>query len=268
MADILPVLLEESIYTYLERAFGGGFADHDLPARESYPRLDGLMEVARQVIKSRPYEPKIQDTLTAALQTRIRSLTRGKRGKILNVSRSTPWELLFDRPAVVNFSQIADDRDKSLVMALLLMALVEFRASKYRVDADYRAQANRNRLCHLAMIEEAHRLLKVPDRDTVGIGSPQAVVASMFSDMLSEIRAYGQGLLVVDQLPSRLIPDAIKNTNYKIVHRLVARDDRAAMSACMALRADQEDIIAVLPIGEAIVCSDHDDAASWIRVTP
>jgi len=34
----------------------------------------------------------------------------------------------------------------------------------------------------------------------------------------------------------------------------------------MALRPDQEDILAALPVGEAIVCSDHDDAASWIKV--
>jgi DNA helicase HerA-like ATPase len=87
----------------------------------------------------------------------------------------------------------------------------------------------------------------------------------MFSGMLSEIRAYGQGLLIVDQVPARLIPDAIKNTNLKIVHRLVARDDRDAMASCMALRLDQEDIIAELQRGEAIVCGDLDDA-SWVKV--
>jgi hypothetical protein len=266
MEDILPTLLEESIYQYLENNLGGDFVARELPARQTYPRLEGLTEVARQIIKSRSYEPKIQDTLIAALQTRIRSLSRGKRGIILNVEKSTPFFDLFERPAVVNLSQIADDRDKSLVMALLLMAMFEYRTSKFRLDPEYQQLANSNKLCHLAVVEEAHRLLKAPERDIAGIGSPQAVVATMFSDMLSEIRAYGQGLLIVDQLPSRLISDAIKNTNYKIAHRLVARDDRAAMSACMALRPDQEDIIAVLPIGEAIVCSDHDDAASWVKV--
>jgi DNA helicase HerA-like ATPase len=88
----------------------------------------------------------------------------------------------------------------------------------------------------------------------------------MFSEMLSEIRAYGQGLMIVDQVPARLIPDAIKNTNLKIVHRLVARDDRDAMASGMGLRPDQEDMIALLQLGEAIVCGDLDDAASWVKV--
>lgn len=98
------------------------------------------------------------------------------------------------------------------------------------------------------------------------MGDPQAVVSGMFSDMLSEVRAYGQGIMVVDQVPARLIPDAVKNTNCKIVHRLVASDDRLAMASAMALRPDQQDIIAVLPVGTAIVCGDLDDAASWVRI--
>jgi hypothetical protein len=34
----------------------------------------------------------------------------------------------------------------------------------------------------------------------------------------------------------------------------------------MALHPDQEESIAALPIGQAIICSDDDDAASWLRI--
>lgn len=46
--------------------------------------------------------------------------------------------------------------------------------------------------------------------------------ADLFTNILSEIRSYGQGMMIVDQAPTRLIDDALKNTNYKIIHRLTA----------------------------------------------
>lgn len=266
MADVLPLLLEEAIYKYLQHTIDVHFADSDVSVRERYPKLEGLITIARRVIDGRGYEPRVKDNLIAAVETRINALTRGKRGSILNTEQSTPFKDLFERSAVINLSYITDDRDKALIMAMLITALFEYRSSMYRTNSEYKQRADENRLCHLTIIEEAHRLLANPERDYTGVGNPQAVVSDMFSEMLSEIRAYGQGLLVVDQVPSRLIPDAIKNTNLKIVHRLVARDDRAAMSSCMALRPDQEDIIAALRVGEAIVCSDYDDAASWVSV--
>ena len=88
----------------------------------------------------------------------------------------------------------------------------------------------------------------------------------MFANILSEIRAYGQGVLVVDQVPAKLIPDAIKNTNLKIVHRLVANDDREAMAGCMTLTPEQTTVINQLRPGQAIVYGDLDDMAAWMQV--
>lgn len=268
MSDVLPLLMEEAIYRYMQNQIDLGFGDGELSPMKSYPKLEGLIETAKQIVKSRGYESRVQDNLAAAIQTRIGALTRGKRGKVLNTPKSTDFAVLFEQPTIVNLSLIADDRDKALIMALLLIALFEYRQSKYRHDPDYRQAAQDNQLCHLVVVEEAHRLLKNPAQDVSGIGNPQAVAATMFAEMLAEIRAYGQGLLLVDQVPSKLIPDAIKNTNCKIVHRMVAQDDRAIMASCMALRPDQQDVIAVLSRGQAIVCSDDDDAASWIKVSP
>jgi hypothetical protein len=266
MADVLPLLLEESIVRFLESQIDVHFAEGAVSAPDEYPRLDGVGRIAKAVIGARGYEPRVQDNLIAAVETRIAALSRGRRGQILNVERSTPFAELFERPVVVNLSQITDERDKALIMALLMIALFEYRVSRYRTDPDYKQRADSNVLCHLTIIEEAHRLLVHPQADYAGIGNPQAVVSGMFGEMLSEIRAYGQGLMVVDQVPARLIPDAIKNTNLKIVHRLVARDDRYAMASSMALRTDQENMISALQRGEAIVCGDLDDAASWVKV--
>jgi DNA helicase HerA-like ATPase len=266
MTDVLPVLLDEAIYRYLSLAFGELFTSGEMEPSDQYPKLDGLLAVARQIIMERKYERRIQDDLIAAMETRLTFLLRGKRGQLLNVERSIDYHELFSRPAIINLSLISNSKDKALVMALLLLAVQEYRVSIYTNDADYRAAASANQLKHLTVIEEAHHLLMNPGPDLARVGNAQQAVADMFSEMLSEVRGYGQGLLIVDQLPSRLIPDVIKNTNYKIVHRLPAKNDREAVAACMALRSDQQQIIASLAIGEAIVYGDLDDGPCWVHV--
>ena len=73
-------------------------------------------------------------------------------------------------------------------------------------------------------------------------------------------------MCIRDRVPTRLIPDVIKNTNYKFVHRLTAPDDCEVMAASLALREDQKSMIPALEIGNAIVYGDNDDAAVWVKM--
>ena len=102
---------------------------------------------------------------------------------------------------------------------------------------------------HLVVVGEAHRVMS----GNGDYNSPQYKSGIMFSNMLSEIRAYGQGLMIVDQVPSRLIPDAIKNTNLKIIHRLISADDIPTVSDSMGLSQSQRMIIPRLSTGQAII---------------
>ena len=90
--------------------------------------------------------------------------------------------------------------------------------------------------------------------------------AMMFSNMLSEIRAYGEGLMLVDQVPTRLIPDAIKNTNTKITHRLVAEDDCKAVAESMGINKEQRMIIPKLLVGQCLVSTSLTTDKHWVKV--
>lgn len=150
-------------------------------------------------------------------------------------------------------------------MSLLMQALYEYRQSCYAVDDNYRKLAQQNKLLHLMLVEEAHNVLLKPIGNQTS-GNPQRAAADLFDSMLSDVRAYGQGLVVVDQVPTRLIEGATKNTNYKIVHRLSAPDDQEMMASCMAFRDDQKYMIPTLEQGHAIICGDRDDAAVWVKI--
>lgn len=204
--------------------------------------------------------------LAAALDTRFKYLVRGKRGEILNVYQSTSFSKLFDEPTVVNLSKIANQKDKALIMSLLMLALYEYRVSAYSYNDNYRKKAQENKLLHMTVVEEAHNVLARPKADYNGVGNPQQVVADLFGNMLSEIRGYGEGLMLVDQVPTRLIDDAIRNTNYKIAHRLSAKEDVEVMASALGLRADQLSLIPLLQQGQAVITCDKDDAASWVKI--
>jgi len=265
-SDVLPVIIDEAIYRYLKNTFGNDFLSGDSKRPIEYPKLDGINEIARRLLAERGYDRKVQDDLGAALETRFSFLVRGKRGNILNVRKSVDYSKLFSKNVIINLSKISGTKDKSLIMSLIFLALYEYRVSAYNNDSRYRKLAIENNLLHLAIIEEAHNILEKPGVDISRSGNAQQVVADIFSNIMSEIRGYGQGLLLVDQIPTRLVPDAIKNTNYKIVHRMTAPDDCAIMASSLALRPDQQNIIPSLGKWEIIISGDLDDAASWVKI--
>jgi DNA helicase HerA-like ATPase len=70
----------------------------------------------------------------------------------------------------------------------------------------------------------------------------------------------------VEQVPERLIPDAIKNTNLKVVHRMVSKDDREVIAGCMNLTSSQSTMISRLRPGQAVISGDGDDSPCMVQV--
>ena len=69
------------------------------------------------------------------------------------------------------------------------------------------------------------------------------------------MRKYGEGLIIADQIPNKLTPEVLKNTNTKIIHRLFAADDRHAIGDTIGLDDEQKEFLTSLAAGEAIVFS-------------
>lgn len=279
MGDVLPLVMEETLYEHVnaqmainKHSMNGGTSPlEDVYMDDgtiNYPSVEGMVRQATKIISTRGYAADVENNIKAAVQTRIKALLLGWKKDLFNAPRSTDLAKLFEEDVVINLSHLSDDKDKALVMSILLIALWEYRESKYNEDKAYKKQADSNQLMHLTLIEEAHRLMPDVRTDSISGMNSQHNTAMMFSNMLSEIRALGEGMIIVDQVPTRLIPDAVKNTNLKIIHRLTSADDIQSVSTSMRLRPDQEAVIGALQPGEAIVCSDFDDAAAWVKMEP
>jgi hypothetical protein len=115
-------------------------------------------------------------------------------------------------------------------------------------------------------VEEAHRLLRRPEPE--GQSGPGAAghAVEMFAGLLAEIRAYGEGLVIAEQIPARLVPDAIKNTAVKITHRLPAADDRDAVGATMNATQSQSRFLVTLAPGQAAVFRDGMDFPVLVKM--
>lgn len=257
--DILPVLMEDLIYTVYQNKSTNWLTEDPVFGKTHYPTLNSMSVSVDKVLSNRGYEQRVEQNMKACLNTRIDSLKRGWKGETLNTIQSTPWEELFEKPCLINLSYVGDDVDKGFFMSLILQFLYEYRQAKAELGL---VDFNDNKCKHLTVIEEAHRVMTKCESPEL----PQYKSAMMFSNMLSEIRAYGEGMMLVDQVPTRLIPDAIKNTSLKITHRLVAEDDQKSIAESMGLSKEQRLIIPKLLTGQCVISNSLSTDVHWIKV--
>lgn len=208
-----------------------------------WPTLSDLLEVCADLPARLGYDREVQGNLHAMFVARLGSLVRGPRGRTMDRSDPFPVEDAFGAPLVVNLDAIGDDHARSFVMGLLLVLLREVRGSSPCND-----------LVHVTVVEEAHRVMGTGPRATDPDRAARAGhTAEAFGDLLAEIRATGEGLIVVEQSPSRLVRSAMVNTGTKVALRSTDRDDQAALAASMGLHADDAEVLATLRRHEALV---------------
>lgn len=260
----MPYILEEAILeVYTDRGWNiAGSYNHYLKGEDDdyapyLPTLSDLYEKIDPVVQRKRYAQQLTMDISAALKARLKSLLNGGKGLMLNTQRSIPLDQFLNKPTILELRYVGDDDEKAFLMALLLVLIYEYA----------QVQREGGKLEHLTLIEEAHRLLKnIPPSVSMEVASSRGKAVEMFTDILAEVREYGEGFVIVDQIPSKLTPDVVKNTNLKILHRLVAADDRSFVGSSMGLDLEQQEHIVRLGIGEAVVHSGGLDRPILIHV--
>lgn len=231
---------------------GGGVPDAAVgPAT---PTLEQLQKAALDVIEEVGYGKDLQADVRGFVDVRLRSLRIGSAGRFFEGGHPVDIGELLRRNVVLAIEDVANDEDKAFLMGTLIIRIVEHLRMRARTERF-------TGLGHAIVIEEAHRLLRDRGEDT---SSSHAV--ELFAGMLAEIRAYGEGIVVAEQIPTKLVPDVVKNTALKVVHRLPAHDDRQLVGAAMNLDDEQSRQVVSLEPGVAAVFADGMDRPLRIRV--
>ena len=189
-----------------------------------FPNMQDLKEEVANYIKTMSYEGELKGNIEGAIKARIDSLCVGAKGYMFNTNDMFDFDIIFNQNSVFELEGLADDSDKAFALGLLIIYINEYR----QVDKEIN---NKKGLKHLLVIEEAHRLLKnVSTEKNEDIGNPKGKAVEHFTNMLAEMRSYGQGVIVAEQIPTKLAPDVIKNSSNKIVHRIIAKDDQEVIA--------------------------------------
>jgi uncharacterized protein len=224
-------------------------------ANPGYPTLTDLQRAAERVVQDIGYSQRVTDDVLGFIKVRLSSLRLGTTGRFLEGGHQLDFARLLTANAVLEIEDVGDDSDKAFLMGTVLVRLAEHLRMANRAR-----QAGPAGLRHLTVIEEAHRLLRRPEAPgSATAGGAAAHAVEMFAGLLAEIRAYGEGLIIAEQIPQRLVSDVIKNTAVKITHRLPAADDRDAVGATMNMTTAQNRFLVTLRPGEAAVFADGMD---------
>lgn len=235
-----------------------------------FPDMTAFATKMEAVIEGRKYEGEVRSNVLAAVLGRLKPLATGGRGRMFRADHAlvpgaprpqSRFAMLLKRPTVLELNDLTLE-DKALVSLFVLALLREHREVH---------PSPGGKLAHVTVVEEAHNILENVESRGASDGAAadtryRAVQA--FSQMLSEVRALGEGLVIIDQSPEKLAPDAMRNTNLQIAHQLRDSKDREAIARAMIMDDEQRDFLGKLEPGHAAVFRTGFQKATFLKAPP
>ena len=215
-------------------------------------------EVDRYCEEVLQYGSELSQDFRGALIARAEDLCSPARAAIFNTVWNLPMSEVLSAPTIIELEPLTDAEFKAFVLSLLLVRVYEY----------FRQLGPSHRLRALLLVDEAHRVLeelpKTLDMSEHAMAKRQVV--DQFVNMIAEARSYGLGVVLCEQIPTRLARDAIKNCHTRIVHKLTSPDDIELMAAETNSNDEQKAHIATLQTGEAVVAEPSSIVPAKVRV--
>lgn len=222
----------------------------ELDPSEPQPTLRDLYRAVGDLLRRSRFSAEVLGNLEGSLLGRLEHIATGPTGWSLGggPTDAVPWADLLARPTLIELGSFAAPAERSLLFGLLIAGLVSFREAN---------PVPSGRL-HVTVLEEAHRVLRPSRSSDSGV--------EVFVDAIAELRASGEGFIVVDQAPSLLHPGLLKLTGTKLAHRLVDQGERLAVGASMVLDGPQLEDLARLAPRRLIAYAASSSSAALVDV--
>jgi len=272
MQAAIPQILEAGIYRIYEKRgwnigtslwHGKGADDPDGPFADgvyAFPTMQEYYDIMPEVIESQGFDERLYSEYLGTVRAYLQGMLMGAKGMMMNTQRSVDFCDLVRRKVVIELDAVRSGAEKSLIIGFVLTNLLQAVRAEY-TKANHAGKQFR----HITLVEEAHRLLA---RYQPGDSLNKKQGVEVFADMLAEVRKYGESMIIADQIPDKMTPEVLKNTNTKIVHKLFAQDDKEAIGNTMALGKEQKAFLSNLVAGRAIVFSQDWPKAVQVQVDP
>lgn len=199
-----------------------------------------FIQVFKELIDRQKYSAEVKGNLMTGGIFRLQELI-SQNPNIYDTVETVPLEDILCAPTVLELNAIDNEEQKSVLMALLLIQICIYTKQNHVGDG---------KLKNLFLLDEAHVLFRAGQGGEEG----NHAVHSLES-MLAEIRSYGTGIVIADQSPAAVGNEVIKNTDIKIIFRLVDSGDRKVIADTTNMTELMRRYIPKLETGQAFYSS-------------
>ncbi len=246
LVDPLPMIYREALRQVYREKGWDTVLERGALGRE-YPVMSEFYAAIKRITENLKYGREVQDNVRQASVIRIADLLENA-GYVVNVRRSMSFETVLNHPTVMEIGRVGSAQDTSLLMGFLLMRFAE------EVERNPRRPPAPP---HITVVEEAHRLMAESNPSLAVGGDVRSAAGEDFSNILAEVRGFGEGIIIAEQIPTLLVKGAIGNTYLKIMHWLEDAPSFNLFGSVMNLSASQRDYARTLTPGFAIVRSPY-----------
>lgn len=246
LQDPLPMIYREALRRVYREHGWDPVTDRGRDGR-TYPMMAEFHATIKQIADSLDYGREVKDNVRQASVIRIGDLLENA-GHVVNVRRSMSFGTIMTQPTVMEIGRVGSIQDTTLLMGFLLMRFAE-EVERHPRPLDHP---------HITVVEEAHRLM-AESAPMVGAqgGDSRGAAGEDFSNILAEVRGFGEGVIIAEQIPTLLVKGAIGNTNLKIMHWLEDASSFELFRSIMNLGEEQQEYVRSLPTGFAVVRSPY-----------
>ena len=146
---------------------------------------------------------------------------------------------------VIDLFEFSDLNEKKAMMLFFVGIINEIR----------RGQGSSEKLKHVVVLEEAHLIMPASSRGSTDnmVSSVDFEMCNIVSNLLAEIRSFGEGLIIAEQSPSKIISDALINTSTKIIKRLIYGRDIDYLADAIGIDENEKKYLLSLAKNESII---------------
>ncbi|MCX5674661.1 MAG: hypothetical protein NTX87_06600 [Planctomycetota bacterium] len=238
MGGPLPALLGESLEQVYEAS---------APSQQP-PRMADLIAATKRTLSTKGYSRDVDSDIRAAMEVRIGVLVRRLIGEVFQSPIDVPSiEELVTGYSVIELASLPTEQ--ACLLAMFLLTAIHEHVLTAPATKGIRL---------VLVIEEAHNIVGCSREATASEenADPKAYASEFVCRMLAEFRALGVSVIIVDQLPSAVAPEVVKNTGSKLTFREVDNEDREILGGAMLFGPMENEEIARLRPGEAYLFTE------------
>lgn len=253
-------LLDKSIGLAYEKYGWNEYNEND--GSKEYPCLEELRDIFTDQVEKTTYNGNFKGDLKSFLNVRLEGLMRRDAGEVFNVKKSTiKPEDWISKSSIIEMEDMGEKNRNFLTLLLCNYIREELKIIKKKNVDD--ANKNPN---HVIFIEEAHNVIANTAEQSGSNINPKISATKFVVDMLAEVRALRESIVIADQLPSSMAQEVMKNTGLKIALRMSSQDEREYISSTISASPVQIDNLSRYEKGKSLVFFEKMEKAMEVQI--